>query len=147
MNILQMQQQSKRDVFDSKVTTNPLGLYVHIPYCRRRCNYCNFAIVPIGGAPEKNTKFHEVDVLYRQAILKELNMNTKYMHQAKLQTIYFGGGTPSLAPIETLQKIMHAIRKTFAVEKNAEITIEMDPGRLMFLFERGNIPHFYYFSD
>ena len=146
MNILQMQQQSQRGVFDSKVTSNPLGLYVHIPYCRKRCNYCNFAIVPIGGAPERNTKFHEVDALYRLAILKELDMNTKYMHQAKLQTIYFGGGTPSLAPIETIQKIMHAIRKAFAVEKNAEITIEMDPGRIVFLFERGYMSYFCHFS-
>jgi coproporphyrinogen III oxidase-like Fe-S oxidoreductase len=122
-----------------------LGLYVHIPYCRRRCHYCNFAIVPIGGRtdssnsrnktsnPTSNANFYRINSMYQQAILKELKLNqlwisAKEQRNNHLHSIYFGGGTPSLAPTETLVSIMDGIRQTFTVNPNAEITIEMDPG-------------------
>ncbi|KAK1740069.1 oxygen-independent coproporphyrinogen III oxidase [Skeletonema marinoi] len=123
------------------------GLYVHIPYCRRRCNYCDFAIVPIGdsGDDENNIRtmgFHKMDEEYKNAILNEINSIGESSHGKKipLRSIYFGGGTPSLAPLSTLRDIMHALLHSesapFQLLNNiddddneaAEITIEMDPG-------------------
>jgi coproporphyrinogen III oxidase-like Fe-S oxidoreductase len=124
-------------------SSDKLGLYVHIPYCRRRCHYCNFAIVPIGSTNttytdthfntyHTNTNFYKVNNMYEQAVLKELRLNEEWLSRNKvnyIQSVYFGGGTPSLAPITTLARIMDAIRQAFIVDPNAEITIEMDPGK------------------
>jgi oxygen-independent coproporphyrinogen-3 oxidase len=124
-------------------TCDAVGLYVHIPYCRRRCRYCDFAIVPIGPSAvtddgneskelqeDKATRgFLKMDATYRASILKEIGLTTKHFDKIPLRSIYFGGGTPSLAPIETLDAILSAVRSgPFAFESNAEITIEMDPG-------------------
>jgi oxygen-independent coproporphyrinogen-3 oxidase len=121
-----------------------VGLYVHIPYCRRRCRYCDFAIVPIGPSASTETfddelqedkatqGFRKMDATYRDAIVKEISLITKTAGNSMipLRSIYFGGGTPSLAPIETLDAILSAVRDggPFALESNAEISIEMDPG-------------------
>jgi oxygen-independent coproporphyrinogen-3 oxidase len=71
--------------------------------------------------------------MYEQAVLKELRLNEEWLSRNKvsyIQSVYFGGGTPSLAPISTLARIMDAIRQVFIIDPNAEITIEMDPGKL-----------------
>jgi len=103
----------------------------------------SFAIVPIGssnGDEDKNsnqaTGFKNMDRNYKQALLDELRIIQKASNKKiHLQSIYFGGGTPSLAPLSTLQEVMHAIYKSqdapFHIdddESNVEITIEMDPG-------------------
>lgn len=115
----------------------PVGLYVHIPYCRRRCRYCDFAIVPIGPltATEKQTRgFLDMDATYRAAIVQEISSIQQEFNNTKtpLRSIYVGGGTPSLAPIETLEAILNAVLNTtesaFCLQENAEISIEMDPG-------------------
>jgi coproporphyrinogen III oxidase-like Fe-S oxidoreductase len=126
----------------------PIGLYVHIPYCRRRCRYCDFAIVPIGTRADTESTnlaasqsgFRAMDQAYTDAILKEIHLQThtaQTMFEGKtgkipLRSVYFGGGTPSLAPVETLRRIMSAILETngpFIVDmKTCEITIEADPG-------------------
>lgn len=109
------------------------GLYVHIPFCRRRCNYCDFAIVPIGKESSSNTGFAKINQQYTDALLTELSMiAASTSSKILLRSIYFGGGTPSLAPLSTLEKIMHAIYKSdsspFLLDEDAEVTIEMDPG-------------------
>jgi oxygen-independent coproporphyrinogen-3 oxidase len=129
--------------FQGKKSSNDdatsFGLYVHIPFCRRRCNYCDFAIVPIGinessqNSTVGNTGFQKITNDYTDALLTEINMiAASSFSKISLRSIYFGGGTPSLAPISTLQKIMHAICKSseapFRLEPDAEVTIEMDPG-------------------
>jgi len=121
-----------------------VGLYVHIPYCRRRCRYCDFAIVPIGplavteqGTEEASDRatlgFLEMDASYRAAILKEISFIRDEFNNTTipLRSIYFGGGTPSLAPVETLKAILSAVLdedSPFALENDAEVSIEMDPG-------------------
>lgn len=124
----------------------PMGLYVHIPYCRRRCRYCNFAIVPIGTNVETDSHHHSVDDQsqqasgfhrmnqeYTAALLKELHLiqtnNDIADETMRLQSIYFGGGTPSLMPIESLRHVMSAILDVFHVDsRRCEITLEVDPG-------------------
>jgi putative oxygen-independent coproporphyrinogen III oxidase len=121
---------------------SPIGLYVHIPYCRRRCRYCDFPIVPIGPAAasaenddaDKATRgFYQMDQSYLQSILAELRgIQRNATDPIPLQSIYFGGGTPSLAPLESIRRIMEGICRTedapFLLEPNAEVSIEMDPG-------------------
>jgi coproporphyrinogen III oxidase-like Fe-S oxidoreductase len=124
----------------------PIGLYVHIPYCRRRCRYCSFAVVPIGTNVETNAGvvdsdplslqsmgFHHMNQEYTAALLKELQQiqknhgNTE--EKVHLHSIYFGGGTPSLMPIESLRIVLAAIGDVFRIERgHCEITMEVDPG-------------------
>jgi coproporphyrinogen III oxidase-like Fe-S oxidoreductase len=120
------------------------GLYIHIPYCRRRCRYCNFAIVPIGTSVETDVHsqlathspsmgFHRMNQRYTAALLKELHsiQQNSLERNICLQSIYFGGGTPSLMPTESLRQIITAIsdQNVFHVERNTcEITMEVDPG-------------------
>lgn len=122
---------------------HPIGLYIHIPYCRRRCRYCNFAIVPIGSVsteptlPEDDGRasrgFEEMNRNYLKSLLTEIrNIQLVNGTQISLGSIYFGGGTPSLAPIKMIATILHEIccdeNSPFSLETNAEITMEMDPG-------------------
>lgn len=115
------------------------GIYVHIPYCRKRCSYCDFAIVPIGDKNKSERSlagFHKMDESYRNAITSEIDLlaqtlNSGDMKNIRLSSIYFGGGTPSLAPTETIQSIIDHIlspESPFDLEADAEVTIEMDPG-------------------
>ena len=138
---ISLQEHSPQNEQNDDVASSSYGLYVHIPYCRRRCNYCDFAIVPIGGSSvdRRSTGFQKMDDRYKNAVLNEINVirETSQNKKIHLQSIYFGGGTPSLAPLKTLQDIMHSIYKSnkspFYINNNisdndTEITIEMDPG-------------------
>jgi putative oxygen-independent coproporphyrinogen III oxidase len=116
---------------------HPIGLYVHIPYCRRRCRYCNFAILPIGPNVDtdvnrnQETSFDTMNRNYLNALLTELKTISP-KEQIRLKSIYFGGGTPSLAPVDTIAEILKAVSgrgdSPFVLEPNAEVSIEMDPG-------------------
>lgn len=92
------------------------GIYLHIPFCRSRCSYCDFATDVY--------KNNETVERYVSALVKEIeNSNTS----ALVDTIYFGGGTPSLLSPAQLEKILNTIHKKFSVEKNIELTMEMNP--------------------
>lgn len=126
-NDVQAKDNSNRDI--------SYGLYVHIPYCRRRCKYCDFAIVPIGKDQTHNIGFQQMDLTYRQSVVDEISLiGSTTPNKIPLRSIYFGGGTPSLAPLTTLREIMRALLEPddapFYLENegDAEITIEMDPG-------------------
>ncbi|GKY97349.1 hypothetical protein MPSEU_000693300 [Mayamaea pseudoterrestris] len=110
--------------------TAATGLYIHIPFCRKRCRYCDFAIVPVGPeAMNERSSFLQMARNYTNAVLSELS-HTKTKSPVQLQSVYFGGGTPSLAPIDSIQALVSAIRsnRNFQIAPNAEWTIEIDPG-------------------
>ena len=94
------------------------GIYIHIPFCKQACTYCNFHF---------STSLSQKRALL-DAIVKEIAL-TPLMHSApeKIETIYFGGGTPSIITIDELKKILAAIYKKFTVVSNAEITLEANP--------------------
>jgi oxygen-independent coproporphyrinogen-3 oxidase len=95
------------------------GVYIHIPFCRSRCSYCDFA-----------TGLHE-DVLaarYVQAVAKEISASTVVPDQPRVDTIYFGGGTPSLLQPDQLETLLSAVSDRFDLAENVEITMEMNPG-------------------
>jgi oxygen-independent coproporphyrinogen III oxidase len=94
------------------------GIYLHIPFCKSRCSYCDFA----------TDVFKDNDTVerYVAAICTEIS-NFKLQTPNSVETIYFGGGTPSLLSPKQLEKILNAIHKTFAVDEKIELTMEMNP--------------------
>ncbi len=98
-----------------------VGLYIHIPFCASKCKYCDFP--SFSGMEELFPK-------YAEAVCRELEMiRTKY-GMLSVDTVFFGGGTPSLIPAVQMKKIMETITSLFYIEKNAEITLEANPGTI-----------------
>lgn len=96
------------------------GIYLHIPFCKGKCAYCDFYSVG-------NIKLKEIFI---EAICKEIELQKDYLKGEYIQTIYFGGGTPSLLSPEELEEIIEQILKYFDVEKSNEITLEANPDDL-----------------
>ena len=92
------------------------GIYIHIPYCKKACHYCNFHF--------STTKYNMDEML--QAICKEMDLRKNYLSE-NIETIYFGGGTPSIVQPNELNKIMVKIYQLFSVCRDAEITLEANP--------------------
>ncbi|MGZ5254682.1 MAG: radical SAM family heme chaperone HemW [Flavitalea sp.] len=93
------------------------GIYIHIPYCKKACHYCNFHF-----STSLQTKNEFVP-----ALLKEISLRKDFLQQEKIETIYFGGGTPSLLDAVELKAVMEKIREDFAVSEDAELTLEANP--------------------
>ena len=93
------------------------GIYIHLPFCKRKCHYCNFFSV----ASEK-MKQGFMDALYR-----EIEQQKDYLDGKKIKTIYLGGGTPSVFSPEEINNLVCRIYDVFDVEKGAEITMEVNP--------------------
>jgi len=93
-------------------------LYLHIPFCKSRCIYCDFFSTTRGAAER---------AAYTQALCEEIVERKEYLSDSRLKTIYFGGGTPSLLSEGQIGKIMECISKTFSVFPDAEITFEANP--------------------
>jgi len=100
------------------------GIYIHIPFCKKKCIYCNFYSIV-------NTKQREE---YVNAVVKEFKMSgERYAvcgNDFTVSTIYFGGGTPSLLPICLLEKMINAIHENFEIDTEVECTIEANPEQL-----------------
>ena len=103
------------------MATDNLGLYVHIPYCIRKCNYCDFCSLPLGDGAVPDS--------YISRLIDEIRAYSK-AEKRVLTTIYFGGGTPSLLAPDKMRLIVSAIKESFAIADNAEITFEANPGTL-----------------
>ena len=99
------------------------SLYLHIPFCHYKCPYCDFNTYALATFPEKE---------YVSALLSELDYRASLPEWKgrTVQTIYFGGGTPSLFSPASLRKIISVIIKTFPVDERVEITLEANPGNL-----------------
>lgn len=95
------------------------GIYLHIPFCRQACNYCNFHF-----STSLRYKNEFVDALLNEIRLQKEN---NYLQGEAIDTIYFGGGTPSLLTIEELQRIIQYLKEHFKINPNAEITLEANP--------------------
>ncbi len=100
--------------------TPTAGIYLHIPFCRQACVYCNFHF-------STSLKYKE-EVL--QAMLKEIEMQREYLQGATIETIYFGGGTPSLLSADDINRLFDAIFKYYPVAHLKECTLEANPDDL-----------------
>ena len=96
------------------------GIYIHIPFCKQACSYCDFHF---------STSHKSLPDLV-ESIIKEINLRKEYLRNEGIETIYFGGGTPSLLPIEYIDRIFESIYTNFAVSNAAEITMEANPDDL-----------------
>lgn len=103
------------------------GVYIHIPFCRRRCFYCNFPVIVVGERPSSQKEQGEY---YTSLILREMEATFKNTDEilGELETVYFGGGTPSLLPVDCISQVLDKLRSTVGFKKDIEITLEMDPG-------------------
>ena len=97
----------------------PLGLYIHIPFCVKKCKYCDFLSAPADDATKKR---------YADALCKEITGYKELTKEYELATIYFGGGTPSILDVSLTEQILTTVRNCFAVNQAAEITLEVNPG-------------------
>jgi oxygen-independent coproporphyrinogen-3 oxidase len=109
-----------------------IGVYVHIPYCLKKCRYCDFCSIPVDETAGR----------YRAALETEIALSGAKHPGERVKTVFFGGGTPTVLPAEDLCAILGAIRNTFAVEPDAEISIECNPKTIGFdglkrLFDAG----------
>jgi oxygen-independent coproporphyrinogen-3 oxidase len=93
------------------------GIYIHIPFCRQACHYCNFHFA--------TSLRHKNELV--AALLKEIELQQEYFEKEVVETIYFGGGTPSLLQAEDLSSLINRVKTFFPISKNAEITLETNP--------------------
>lgn len=99
------------------------GIYIHIPYCLQRCHYCDFATFKVGEIPPTEEYF--------SLLHQELASLEKFFAKGPLESIYFGGGTPSLAKPEQISSLLSAIKSYgFSVGATTEVTIEINPATI-----------------
>jgi oxygen-independent coproporphyrinogen-3 oxidase len=93
------------------------GIYIHIPFCKTRCSYCDFA-----------TGIYQSDVAdrYVQALIAEIRKSPNLHHP--VDTVYFGGGTPSMLSPQQIERILSTVIECFYVDASAEVTMEINPG-------------------
>ena len=101
----------------------PKAAYIHIPFCRRRCYYCDFPISVVG---DQGTSASAMIEEYLAALIQDIEL-TNAMEQP-LETIFFGGGTPSLLSPSEISKVIQVISAKFGIATDAEISMEIDPG-------------------
>lgn len=105
-------------------SVTPSSAYVHIPFCRRRCYYCDFPVSVVGDKATGSTS--GTIAQYVEVLCQEIK--TIPDKGRSLETVFFGGGTPSLLSIEQLKRILETLDQQFGIARSAEISMEMDPG-------------------
>ena len=95
------------------------GIYIHVPFCKQKCTYCDFASYPkeIGKAES-----------YFACLYREIEGRSKQYPKTVVDTVYIGGGTPSVVDAKFIAGAIRQVKKCFTVKKNAEITVELNPG-------------------
>ena len=96
------------------------GIYIHIPFCKQACHYCDFHF---------STSLQNKEA-FLNALKKEIVLQKEYLNTEKISTIYFGGGTPSLLSKSELVEIFDCLKKNFQINEDAEITLEANPDDL-----------------
>ena len=102
----------------------PSSAYVHIPFCRRRCFYCDFPVYVVGDRKDGNNS--GAIGQYLEMLAEEISITESFCQP--LETVFFGGGTPSLLSARQVEGIIKALDRQFGIAADAEISIEMDPG-------------------
>src|SRR5690348_11291934 len=98
----------------------PLSLYIHLPWCVRKCPYCDFNSHELQQTIPEN--------LYIQALVRDLTQHLPSVSGRKLVSIFFGGGTPSLFSPNSIEKILQEVQRYLPYSSDIEITLEANPG-------------------
>lgn len=96
------------------------GIYIHVPFCKSKCIYCDFYSVATNENSDR----------YKDALIKEITFRQNYLDNEKITSIYFGGGTPSLLSIRSIAEILEGLHKHFIISEECEITLEANPDDL-----------------
>ncbi len=105
---------------NNEVCEKKLGIYIHIPFCMKKCLYCDFYSIPAANELLKS--------LYLDALMLHMDEHILQLQPYTVDSIYFGGGTPSLLSAEQIKAILKKIKKNFYVSSKCEITLETNPG-------------------
>lgn len=106
----------------ARLGAQPFGIYVHVPYCTTRCGYCDFntyTAAELGGGASRQD--------YPRVVIDELRLARRVLGPVRVQTVFFGGGTPTLLPAADLAAILRAIDSEFGLADGAEVTTEANP--------------------
>lgn len=95
-----------------------LGVYIHIPFCVKKCDYCDFLSKPAT---------RERQLAYMEALKKEIHSAAPDCAAYNVETIFFGGGTPSILEAPDIEEVLDCLRRNYKINHNAEITLEMNP--------------------
>ena len=106
------------------------SIYIHIPYCKQACHYCNFYF-----STKLKTKSQFLNALQKEIIIKQ-----KYINDT-VNSVYIGGGTPSVLSFLELEKIITLIKNNFNIDNDVEVTIEINPDFAEAFFQRGCAKH------
>lgn len=101
-----------------KIKRKPLSLYIHIPFCKKKCLYCDFLSAPACGQEQES---------YVKALLREIVLMAETVKDYEIISVFFGGGTPSLLTKSQMERIMSAVKKGYCIKPDAEITVECNP--------------------
>lgn len=101
------------------INMKPLSVYIHIPFCVKKCLYCDFLSEPAG---------EEIQERYLSSLIKEIKLESKSYVNYKIHTVFIGGGTPSAVNPQGIREIMDTLRAYYAWEEAAEVSIEVNPG-------------------
>jgi len=101
---------------------NTLGIYIHIPFCASKCGYCDFYSLAMSGAGTE-----QLVAPYVKALCRNMEEASRYIGKWTADTVYFGGGTPSLIGLRHLTEILKTVQKRFRLSNAAEITLEANP--------------------
>ena len=121
------------------------GIYIHIPFCNSKCAYCGFYSLPSLKLKEQFWEALKAEIVARKEYLQRgphcgldpQSPALKGNHDMTINTIYFGGGTPSLLSINEIGELLHLIKETYPVAENAEITLEANPDTLSLEYLEG----------
>ncbi|MBP7331686.1 MAG: radical SAM family heme chaperone HemW [Firmicutes bacterium] len=99
----------------------PIGLYIHVPFCIKKCLYCDFTSYPLSGPAVKS---------YLESLIREINLyGSALADEDKIITsIFFGGGTPTTLPAASFKTVLNAVRSSFFLAAGCEVTVEANPG-------------------
>ncbi|MEK7693163.1 MAG: radical SAM family heme chaperone HemW [Chloroflexota bacterium] len=110
------------------MTSDTIGLYLHIPFCTAKCGYCDF----------NSYAGHEHMIpSYAETLVKDASLWRDAVGGRSIETVFFGGGTPSLNPVEEMAKILDGMRATFHIDPDAEVALEANPGSITTEYLRG----------
>ena len=104
----------------------PFSAYIHLPFCKRRCYYCDFPVAVVGSKPEQ-PGIQQGMQDYINSLCQEIEATVK-IPGPPLRTVFFGGGTPTLVPPTQLKQILETVSNKYGIEAQAEISMESDPG-------------------
>jgi oxygen-independent coproporphyrinogen-3 oxidase len=99
------------------------GIYIHIPFCKQKCTYCDFHF---------STRFSSYRDEMLKSMLKEIELNKDFVGNESIETIYFGGGTPSLLTSKEIKDFIDSLKRYFQVSEFSEITLEANPDDISF---------------